>query len=607
VSILLVVLISACFAVWVAILSARWGGVLAATVVATSMTLVAFAVLVVTTAVDVDIVVAEILLFGVLATTGAAVALRTPAAIARPSASALTVWISASIGGLLWGAARVAADLVPGASAVGWAMEGDATNNLHFARVVIGDNGIRFDGSQNPVPVVASALALALHAVEAGTGPDRLATDLVVFGWVWIAALALCSVVAGLFVASMADRRRPVLVALAGVSGSLLPLTWLVAGLPIEYGYLNVHFTLPLLLASWLAFIASRRAPRAALLALVNLSTLLLLTWSPVLLIPVALGLVVAIRHRRAVISVRGLRLAALGVAVAAFVAVAAALTVPQYIAQSDELSASGHGYPLAWSLALPVIAVALVAALRLRAPGADPLFAGVAAAVAASFAALGVVAYASRDAFDAWSAYYPSKLVWLVAVMFLIVATGVVVARLSALPSRILATASVALAGVVGLGVASYPVIPAPDGDTGYVARGPVDRLLGGHVWSRGDESVRVITELARREQESVLWESASPDEMLVNYWILDAAGGELGGDEALRELAFAEYGSFRHEGHRDAFSEKALCVLLTGGAHSLVVYTDEPALEDRLTERCGGSSARFVVGGIPGLDRRG
>ena len=598
-SILLIPLTLICAAVWVAIVSPVTGRLLAVPLVGATLLLTTIVLLLVTPflALPLGIVVlAALTLFSI---AGIALLLRSPARRGMPSLHALTLWLPSLLGAVGWVAARAASFAVPGASRVSWAMEGDTTNNLHFARLIVEHNGIALGPDENPVPLAASLLALPLSLAQTVGSGASLESDLSIFAAVWTIMLAACCVAMGVVVASLIDPRRRVTVAVASAIGSLLPLTWFVAGLPIEYGYFNVHVALPLLLASWLAYLGARRSPAIALGALVCLSALLLVTWSPVVLVPVVLGAMLSARHRSRLLAMRPVAALFPFFSAAVFVLLTSCLTVPALFAQSAALEAPGHGFPATWVLSSALAIATLVAAALLRSRVDAGVFAGVVAVVLASYAALVSTFYVARDNFDPWDAYYPVKLAWLIAVVLLPVFASLLVAAAATLERRALRIAAVALAAALVVALAAAPPVTRPDG---YVARQPLDRILGGHVWRTGDAAVAIVVALAARGDVAILWKSDSPDEALINYWAIDAAGGDLGGDQSLRDFAFKEYRSFRTSGGHNVFSQNALCALLRDRDHAITVYTDDSSLESDFAENCTGASATYVVGATPG-----
>ena len=299
-SVLILVFAIACIAVWVAYVGPQWGRLLAVPAVSTSVVLLSVLSLAVTPLLGVNVGLAVIAVLIVATAAGVAVLVRRPRSMRRPSAAALALWVPAMLGAVVWIASRLIAQFVPGAARLSWSMEGDTTNNLLFARRIVADHGILLGGAENPVPLPVGVLALPLSIERLVTpADDLLRSDIAVFGWVWTLVIAVGCVAMGAAVASCAPPAKPRIVAIASAAGSLLPLTWLVSGLPIDFGFFNVPFAIPMLMACWLLYLGAERSPIVSLVSLLAAATLLLLVWTPALLIPAFLGIVIAVRDRR--------------------------------------------------------------------------------------------------------------------------------------------------------------------------------------------------------------------------------------------------------------------------------------------------------------------
>ena len=600
-SILLVVLILVTVSLWVLIVGPRWGSLLAVPAVVTALSVLVVVTLTVTPVTGVPLGVAVIAVLGAASATGLVLILRRRVEIHTPAAGAIAIWLPAALGAVILVGVRIAATVAAGASRVGWAMEGDATNNLNYTRTIIADNGIALGGTANPVPIPVAAAAIP-ESLEGlwGTNSSDLAAHLAAYGWVWTAMLAVGCVVMGAVAASLVDPHRRALVVIASVGGSLLPLTWFVGGLPIEFGYFNMPFALALSLASWLTFVASSRAPLVAVVTQVGIATLLLLTWSPVLLVPAALGLLIAARHWRRVAGMRGWTLAGSIGAVALLLAYAGSLTIPAFLVQSSALTAPGQGLPKSWILAFALVALCLAAGASLRSRVAVPVFGGILALVAACYLAMALFLFISRETFDPWTAYYTVKLLWLVTALLLPIGLSLVAAVGSTVRPRALALAAVSVAAALAVAVAAF----APTVLPGASMNQRTARILGGDGWKTGEDAVRIIVELAELGDSAILWESRSPDEEGVNFWAAYTTGDVDRDDRPLRRFAFREYNAFRGGSPGGAASANALCDLLRDPDRSMVVYTDNPRLEEEFTANCTGSSADYRVGQTPGVD---
>jgi hypothetical protein len=187
----------------------------------------------------------------------------------------------------------------------------------------------------------------------------------------------------------------------------------------------------------------------------------------------------------------------------------------------------------------------------------------------------------------------------WTVCVILLPVALSLALGCLAKIRPRAVAVAAVTITAAGTVAVAAFAPLGLP---VGYEARQPVDRMLGGHVWVDGDESVKIILALAERDEVGIVWQTDNPDEGFVNFWAMDAAGGALDEDPVLRRFAFRDYAGFRQFGEHRPDAANSLCAVLRDPDISAVVYTDDAELGPTVDEWCAGGSARFVVGATPG-----
>ncbi|WP_354022876.1 hypothetical protein [Conyzicola nivalis] len=585
-----------------AVVGPRWGRFLAVPAVSTSVVLLSVLTLGVTPLLGFTVGLAVIAVLFVATASGVFILVRSTRPLQRPSAAALAQWLPSLLGAIVWISSRLVAHILPGAAKLSWSMEGDTTNNLLYARRIVADHGILLGGAENPVPLPVGILALPLSIERLVTpADDLLRSDIAVFGWAWTLVIAAACVAVGAVVASCAPPTRPRIVAIASAAGSLLPLTWLVSGLPIDFGFFNVPFAIPILMTCWLLYLGAERSPFVSIVSLLAAATLLLLIWTPALLIPAFLGIVIVIRDRR-----RLLRLPArdyavpLGI-VAVFSIVLSRLTLPAFAAQATSFDAGGMGYPPTWLLVAPIAAGGVLIVALLRTRTSLPVFAGFVAVVLGCYAGVGLLLFISRDHFNPWTSYYPVKFAWLSTVVLLPIVLSLAIGLLSAIRRPAFAASTVVAASTIAITIAALAPIPTP---IGYETRQPIDRMLGGYVWNTGDEAVETILKLSQREELALLWHSNSPDEAMINYWVIDAFGGHLEGDETLRRFSFSDYSAFRQFNAHRPDSTNDLCQVLRDPSSTLTVYTDDADLEASLPDWCEGGTASFVLGQTPGVD---
>ncbi len=583
---------------WLLALSKRFGLMIAVPGTAAAGILLAMAVLLLTHAARLDIAVSETLAALGFAAIGSAVIRRTPGAVRRPGRHAVALWVSPILGALGWIGTQVAAQVVPGAARLSWAMNGDGFNNLFYAHAILNAHGLVLGNSQNPVPLPASLLALVLAPGRSLLAArDLLGHDLASLTLVWTLILAATCIVTGAVVASAIPPRYPRAVAVASALGSLLPLTWYVAGLPIQWGYFNAHVILPLMLGAWLVFLASRRFPVAALVVLSAITTLTLASWAPLVLVPGSLGLAILVRDWARIRVVRGSAVLWLALGAAQVLAWLGIVSVPTFLSQGAALDAPGHGFPSAWP-ALPFLLVALLAvAVAVRRTTSLPVLPGTIAVVGAALAASAVLLLLDSSQDDPWSAYYPTKLAWLLSVFLIILTVSLAAtAVVAAVPGRRTTVAGVA--GVTVLVLVLAAAMPL-DGWSQTVLRQPTVRILTGSIWHTGDRAAQKILSLTDPSDTGILWQSADPDEAMIDFWVMVTRGGSLSGNPDLRGIAFVAYRSYRATGTYNDSDVATLCAILTLMKPTPTVHTANPLLGDALGRSCVGVKARVIVDG--------
>ncbi|CAN5511810.1 hypothetical protein BH10ACT4_BH10ACT4_04570 [soil metagenome] len=581
---------------WLLALSKRFGLLIAVPGTAAAAILLALSVLMVSRAAHLDIFFSQLVSAALLAAAGVLVMRRTPGSLRRPGRYAVALWISPLLGALGWIGTLVAAQFVPGAARLSWVMNGDGFNNIFYGDVIIAAHGLAVGQSENPVPLPASLLALATAPGRSDiTGQNLLGHDLAAFTVVWTLILAATCILTGAVVASAIPMRSLRTVAVASALGSLLPLTWYFAGLPAQWGYFNANVVLPILLAAWLAFLASRRFPIAALVVISGLTTLVLATWAPLVLLPGALGIVILRRDWGRIRSLSGVAALTFLLGVAQVLAWVGVVTVPTFLAQGDALQIPGHGFPSAWP-AVPVLLAALIAlAFVVRGKTALPVAPGAVAIVGAAIAATAMLIYLDHGQGDPWTAYYPTKLAWILSVFVVVIALSL---GLSALASR-RSAGRFTLAGISTVTVAvllACAAIPV-DGFSETVVRQPMTRILSGSIWHTGDRAVGKILRLSHPRAPGILWQSGDPDEAMIDFWVLVTRGGDYFGDPQLRAIAFVAYREYRATGTFDDSDIAPLCSILERMKPTPTVQTVNPELESQLRDTCPAVSARVLV----------
>jgi hypothetical protein len=592
---LLLLLFAASAFPWLLVLRARFGHLLAIPATAGGALLLLLLVLVISRELNTDYVATLAVASVITGAIGVSLLVRTPGAFRRPGRHAVALWCPALVGALVWALTVTLAQLTPGASRFGWVMNGDALNNLWDAGVIRHDNGLSLGGAENPVPLPAALISIAIGTGHSATGSAAaaLSHELTALLVTWVVLLASTCVAMGVVVASAVNHQRLGTVALASGLGSLLPLTWFVSGLTVQWGYLNVSVLLPILLASWLVYLGSRQHPIAAFACLTGLATLVLATWTPTVLVPGALGAVILIRDRA---TFRGLTRpgsTVLLLGIGQLVIWAGVVSIPSYLAQGGALEIPGVGFPSTWWGLLAVAALLVGSLLLVRRLTTLAMTSGTIAVLVGGAIASVALLYFASDQPDLFGAYYPKKLAWILLVLYGTIALSFLVAVIARRASVLPRALTVAVMCVALLAAAALPIGGWPES----VQRQPVVRILADHVRHDGEKDVTEILALTDAKHPNILWESGDPDEPVINEYLLAAHGGLIHGNKTLISLIANQYFVYRATGKYDDSDIKTLCSMIRQVHPMPTVRTASPTLSTRLRETCPDAKATVLV----------
>jgi hypothetical protein len=580
---------------WLLVLRARFGHLLAVPATAGGALLLLLVVLLLSRALHAGYIATLVAASIIVGVIGGILAARTPGVFRRPGRYAVALWCPALAGAVVWALTAILAQLIPGASRFGWVMNGDALNNLWYAGVIQHSNGLAIGATQNPVPLPAALISVALGtgAPTSASAATLLTHELAALLVTWVVLLAATCISMGVVVASAVDGRRTGTVALASALGSLLPLTWFVSGLTVQWGYFNLSVLLPTLLAGWLVFLTSTRHPVVAFICLTGLATLTLATWTPAVVLPGALALVLLVRNRAAF---RGL---ARSHAIATFLGVAQVVvwigivTIPTYLAQGSALEIPGVGFPPTWWGLLVLAALLVCALLLLRGHTSLPITSGATAILVAGAIASAALLYLASDQPDVFGAYYPKKLAWILLVLTgtiaLSFAIAIVAERVRTLPRAIIAVVMC----LVLLAAAALPIGGWPE----TLERQPTARILGDHVRHDGEQDVTDILALTNARHPNILWQSGNPDEPVINEYLLVANGGFVRGDRALMTLVASQYFIYRATGRYSDADVSTLCAMIRRVQPMPTVRTASPTLAAQLHATCPTAKATVRI----------
>jgi hypothetical protein len=501
-----------------------------------------------------------------------------------PGRRSLAIALPALLGGLVWLAAMAASSVVPGASRLSWVMLGDSANNLLFARGAIDDGGIVIGPAENPVPLSSSLIAIVMAAGRGNVQDVDLARhDLGAFAQTWGLLIALTcvtvGVVVGLIVSASTTRSLPIAIASAGAS--LIPLSWFYTGYPIEYGFFNTHVALPIVFASFVAYLKHERHPAIVLALLGVASTLVLAVWSPLVLLPVSLGVVVVVRRFRQLRGTRGVPLWILIVGLGQLLVYGVVIVLPSLLYNASSLSAPGGVFGFRKYLIVIVALAALVFSILAFRKLRNVVVLGAIALVTASAFGLGVLLFVSRNEPSPWT-YYPLKFSWLAATVILIVAVGAMFVVVVRFASR----AWMSAAGFVAIGAVTAAFLvwaPASVGN-GYSWMNPIQRMVTGQFLGPGDSVADRILELSDPHQSHFLWKTGDDFEGSINFWVMQLWSGSMTGN---LDLKYAAYGIYDHESVDD------LCRIIGLMGGGTIVHTSSDTVASDIRVNCPGSGA--------------
>ena len=503
-----------------------------------------------------------------------------------PSPSRVLYATGPAVGAVIWIAVIVASRLIPGSGAYGWVMNGDSANNILFARSDVAHAGIQLGSNENPVPLPVAILALGMSAGRGSVPAARLLEhDLTAFVGVWTATIALLCVMVGVVISSTVAAARPRLRWLVGALASVLPLTWLVVGYPVEYGFFNIHVALVIVLAAWLVFRLAESRPAIVWGALAVSCTLLLAVWSPIVLLPAALMVVVFIRSPRALWAPwkRDRALAISGTA--QLIIFGVFVTAPSLFAQAGFLAAGGAAYPFSkWLFVIVLASAAGIAILGRRSLGRLTSW-GLIAEIVAVVVAYAILVFAARGSAHPFSSYYQAKLQWVA----MLVVGAMALSFLCGLISHHLRHRVPTAIALVGLTAATVVFVQlAPTNATGYPRTNPIILVLAGKSYGPKDRVAESIIRFADVSSPTIFWNSGRADESAINFWVLDMQSGRVGEDFALREAAYGEY---------DVGKVADLCRIARLVGTPLNVVTADLRLSSELVAACPAARVRVVA----------
>lgn len=432
---------------------------------------------------------------------------------------------------LWWTLVAAVAVVKPGSSAHDWALSGDSANNVLFSKDIVTANGLRLV-SENPVPLPHLLVALGMPS-----GSVPTVADVTAYVWVWhlsIAATAGLAALMGFRMARAGSLSSPYVWLSALVPASLV-VSWAVTGYASAFGFINVHVALAIVFAS-VALMVGRINAAVAVAAQVGAAILLVLTWSPLAVVPAAAAVAPALALLRRSATRRDRLFAAVAVLGGAVFLLARYRSSAQGLSDAVA-SQAGVVAPSQRSVIALVAVVFLGVVVCWRPSRAISTVVGtITAAVALALAATTLLV-------GAWT-YYPMKMAWFAVAIVAIVVAAAAPTVVATRANRVAWLTPGAVVVATGLLVVGVPVWAQMQGRAEWI-RDPAASIVfpGGG----GDAVFDALNDMHATET-SLLWSSGVTVEREADFWAASLRSGVFHPvDEAdarfgLRALAYAQ-----------------------------------------------------------------
>lgn len=530
----------------------------------------------------------------VLAAVAATVAVVSPARATSAPQFPGTVLIGSLAGGFVWTVGVIVGAVRPGGSGLTWASYVDSSFDMFGMRQVMWANGQRpMSGNPRPLEHVVSASFLSPgHVVDASR--TSVEQQLIAHATHWSVLIVLACFLSGVTVALFAARakvrsgRLAVLACAVSVSTLAMPIT----GAVIDYGQINAHLVIVLMLSSVIVAYEGDRNPPVAVAALVVLAALALVSWTPFAAVPGILAIYVAVRHRvrlrqhtlqtLAWVGPPALFAAWLFGAYSSTEVIRIVTSPPEdNEARATTETMSGFTNPYSWTLTLVLVTALVVGLVLIR--RRDRLAAAVGTTAMAGFA-LGMLPLAlARGGLGGSLEYYPAKYLSLATIAMAPIAIGILVRACvsdAARAPRVAAVASLAALAIVAI------LTPTPPG-IDRAALAPWNVATGAHFGSKTEVADAVLA-LTTNDARTVLWRSGNPRERTINLMLAVVDRDQAGWNTMARHV-IRTYGG-------DTSTELA-CMLGDADDWPVALVTADPLLSDEVQESCPGAGLEIVL----------
>ena len=463
---------------------------------------------------------------------------------------------------------------------IGWAMGGDAANNMILNRGFVDQGGLlREQGNPAPLSTVLSGTWSAPGLDDAtGEGVRHLVLASGELSLLLLGLVGILGAMLALRNTSPVPGHRIVVGTVAG----LLPWLWCVAGFTFAYGFQNAPPAMVILLLAWVCWLHHSTHPVASLTGQILATWAAAVCWAPMLLVPAFFMMGTVVADRRALLRA-GRLLVVPGAALLAAAAYALVITLPDLRAAGGVPGFDGAhpNYDPRRSLGVAAALMVLVLVLhrRIRSEVRWGFWLAL-PAVALSVAQL----VRARDAsgLPLWG-YYPIKLTWIVMAVLVVVLFSELQQPLGRWARTRVGSSGVLLAAALPITM-MFLVTPPIRPVTLASAVTPV--WLHDNVGS--DPAYNSMFALMGQDPKTIV-ASYSRDgvgsDSIINFWLLESGAEDLG--DPLRNPAYS----------MNSRDPAAICAAVATWDGGVRVVTRDKALEDALVAACPDQDFRVTV----------
>jgi hypothetical protein len=464
--------------------------------------------------------------------------------------SGLKVSLGAFLGGALLIVSALSAFISNSDTWFAFAMSGDSANNILFQMEHQIVNGIRPGVNTNAVPMSASLLQLSsISDVVNATFKDLI----VGYSIIWLVLTIFGSILVGVYFSSCFEENKPLAQFLASSIGSLLPLIWYFSGYSFDYGFLNTQILLVIFTAVLVLYKSQNISKLDKLTFLVLTSTLILATWSPLVLLTLGLGaFLIGKEALRQTLAEPAFRKIAFVSALLSLAGYSIFYVLPNLLQNGSSLAQPGAVFPIGLEVHIFLAVTLIVSSIVARQIGDSG-----SAASSLTLVMTGTIGSIILARGYDWnfSGYYSAKFLWLISLIGIIEVCRLGISIISKNTLRF--SNWILTGGTSWLLVLSIaPVSPIQ----GYESAGAIGQLNGNSRAVINSNSISRIQAPSESKWTNFYWKTNDPDEAFINFWNLQLTSSPIYNFFSRRLIAYGLYEKNTREDLCDAISEIGL-----------------------------------------------